>query len=181
RAAPDSPPGLTTMVTLFGAAYAGVLLSFGQLLRNMDGTAPSWRGAAIIFLPVAITWIGDSAAYSVGRAIGRHKLAPAISPNKTWEGAIAGFAATVLSALLWVWLTQPLVSWTMSWVQVAGLGALVSIAGQIGDLFESRFKRDCGVKDSSNLLPGHGGSLDRVDALLFAFPIAYVYLVVVGI
>jgi phosphatidate cytidylyltransferase len=181
RAAPDSPPGLATMITLFGAAYTGVLLSFGQLLRNMDGTSPGWRGAAIIFLPVAITWIGDSAAYSVGRAVGRHKLAPIISPKKTWEGAIAGFLATVLCALLWVWVTEPVVAWTMSWVQVAGLGALVSIAGQIGDLFESRFKRDCGVKDSSNLLPGHGGSLDRVDALLFAFPIAYAYLVVVGI
>jgi len=181
RAAQDAPPGLSVMITLFGAAYTGVLLSFGQLLRNMDGTSPSWRGAAIIFLPVAITWIGDSAAYFVGRAIGRHKLAPVISPKKTWEGAIAGFVATVVCALLWVLVTEPIVEWTMSWVQVAGLGAIVSVAGQVGDLFESRFKRDCGVKDSSNLLPGHGGFLDRVDALLFVFPIAYAYLVVVGI
>lgn len=181
RAAPDSPPGLTVMITLFGAVYTGVLLSFGQLLRNMDGTSPGWRGAAIVFLPVAITWIGDSAAYFVGRAIGRHKLAPVISPNKTWEGAIAGFVATVLCALLWAWVTEPIVEWTMSWAQVAGLGAVVSVAGQIGDLFESRFKRDCGVKDSSNLLPGHGGFLDRVDALLFVFPIAYAYLAVVGL
>ncbi len=181
RAAPDSPPGLTTVLTLFGAVYTGVLLSFCQLLRNMDGTSPSWRGAAIVFLPVAITWIGDSAAYFVGRAIGRHKFAPVISPKKTWEGAVAGFAAAVLSALLWAALTEPLVAWTMSWAQVAVFGAAVSVAGQVGDLFESRFKRDCGVKDSSSLLPGHGGFLDRVDALLFVFPIAYAYLAVVGI
>ncbi len=181
RTEPDSRPGLTVVITLFAAAYTGALLVFGQWLRAIDGTVPSWRGAAIIFLPVGITWLGDTAAYFVGRAVGRHKLAPTISPKKTWEGAVAGFLATVAGAALWVALTQPLVSWTMTLLEVVGLGAAVAVAGQIGDLFESRFKRDCDVKDSSNLLPGHGGVLDRLDALLFAFPVTYAYLGLVGV
>ncbi|MEE9133714.1 MAG: phosphatidate cytidylyltransferase [Gemmatimonadota bacterium] len=181
RTEPDSRPGLTAIITLFAAAYTGALLVFGQWLRAIDGTVPSWRGAAIIFLPVGITWLGDTAAYFVGRAVGRHKLAPTISPKKTWEGAVAGFLATVVGAALWVALTQPLVSWTMTLLEVVGLGAAVAVAGQIGDLFESRFKRDCDVKDSSNLLPGHGGVLDRLDALLFAFPVTYAYLGLVGV
>jgi len=181
RSAPESPPGLTVMITVFGAVYTGALLGFGQWLRDIDGTSPSWRGAAILFLPVAITWLGDSAAYFVGRSIGRYKLAPTISPKKTWEGAIAGLLTTVGGAVLWVVATAPLVSWTITLAEAAGLGAAVAVAGQVGDLFESRFKRDCGVKDSSSLLPGHGGFLDRVDALLFAFPVAYAFLRLTGV
>jgi phosphatidate cytidylyltransferase len=168
-------PGQAVVTTIFGAAYTGVLLSYVVWLRAFD-TAPGIRGAAIVFLPVAVTWLGDSAAYFTGKAIGRHKLAPVISPKKTWEGAIGGFVVTAGTALLYVELTRPLVGWTMSTAAILGLGAVVAVAGQLGDLVESRFKRDCGVKDSSKLLPGHGGALDRVDSLLFAMPTAYAYL-----
>lgn len=181
RVAPNPQPGLSVMVTLFAAAYSGVLLAFAIWLRAMEGAAPSWRGAAVVLLPVAIIWIGDTAAYFVGHAIGRRKLAPRISPNKSWEGAVAGFLATAGGALVWIELTQPLVSWTLGVWHALGFGAAVAVAGQVGDLFESRFKRECGVKDSSGLLPGHGGVLDRMDSLLFGFPIAYLYLRLVGV
>lgn len=181
RTEPEGQPGLVAVITTFGAVYAGVLLAHALWLRSLGGTGPSWSGAAVLFLPVAITWLGDSAAYSVGRAIGKHKLAPVISPKKTWEGAIAGLVATAAGAALYIELTRPLAHWSMSMWQVLLFGALVSIAGQVGDLFESRFKRDCAVKDSSNLLPGHGGALDRVDSLLFVFPFAYALLRIVGV
>jgi phosphatidate cytidylyltransferase len=175
RTPPELGPGQAVVTTIFGAAYTGVLLSYVVWLRAFD-TAPGIRGAAIVFLPVAVTWLGDSAAYFTGKAIGRHKLAPVISPKKTWEGAIGGFVVTAGTALLYVELTRPLVGWTMSTAAILGLGAVVAVAGQLGDLVESRFKRDCGVKDSSKLLPGHGGALDRVDSLLFVMPTAYAYL-----
>ncbi len=178
---PRTAPGQTVMVTVFAAAYPGVLLSHGVWLRGLDASAPGLRGAAILFLPVAITWLGDTAAYFVGRAVGRHKLAPRISPAKTWEGAVAGLAATAGGAILYVGLTRSLVSWTLSAAGALVLGAAVALAGQAGDLFESRFKRDCGVKDSSNLIPGHGGVLDRIDSLLFALPVAYAVLWILGV
>jgi phosphatidate cytidylyltransferase len=181
RAAPETRPGQKVMTTVFGSTYSGILLAFGVWLRALDDAAPGLRGAAIVLLPVAITWLGDTAAYSVGKAIGRHRLAPAISPAKTWEGALAGLVATAAGALLYLELTRPIVSWTMGTLEVVGLGLAVAVAGQVGDLFESRFKRECGVKDSSNLLPGHGGVLDRLDSLLFVLPVSYAYLRLVGL
>ncbi len=178
---PGTPPGQTVMVTVFAAAYPGVLLSYGVWLRGLEASAPGLSGAAILFLPVAITWLGDTAAYFGGRAIGRHKLAPRISPAKTWEGAVFGLAATAGGAILYVELTRSLVSWTLSPIEALILGAVVALAGQAGDLFESRFKRDCGVKDSSNLIPGHGGVLDRIDSLLFALPAAFAALRILGV
>jgi phosphatidate cytidylyltransferase len=178
---PRTPPGQTVMVTVFAAAYPGVLLSFGVWLRGLDASAPGLGGAAILFLPVAITWLGDTAAYFGGRAVGRHKLAPRISPAKTWEGAVAGLAATAGGAVLYVQLTGSLVSWTLSPAEALIVGVAVALAGQAGDLFESRFKRDCNVKDSSNLIPGHGGVLDRLDSLLFALPAALATLRMLGV
>ena len=181
RTEPERQPGLSAVVTAFGAVYTGGLLAYALWLRSLGGMGPGWSGAAVLFLPVAVTWLGDSAAYSVGSAIGRHKMAPVISPKKTWEGAVAGLLATAAGALLYVELTSPLLRWSMSVWQVLLFGALVSVAGQVGDLFESRFKRDCAVKDSSNLLPGHGGALDRIDSLVFVFPFAYAFLRLVGV
>lgn len=181
RTEPDRQPGLSAVVTAFGAVYTGGLFSYALWLRSLGGSGPGWPGAAMLFLPVAVTWLGDSAAYSVGRAIGRHKMAPLISPKKTWEGALAGLLATAGGAVLYVELASPLLRWSPSIWQLLLFGALISVAGQVGDLFESRFKRDCGVKDSSNLLPGHGGALDRIDSLLFVFPFAYAFLRLVGI
>ncbi len=178
---PRTAPGQTVMITVFAAAYPGVLLSHGVWLRGLDASAPGLRGAAILFLPVAITWLGDTAAYFGGRAVGRHKLAPRISPAKTWEGAVSGLAATAGGAVLYVELTRSLVSWTLSPGEALVLGVAVALAGQAGDLFESRFKRDCGVKDSSNLIPGHGGVLDRLDSLLFALPAALAALRLLGV
>ncbi|UCC73088.1 MAG: phosphatidate cytidylyltransferase [Gemmatimonadota bacterium] len=180
-AAAEARPGLGVMVSLFGAAYTGGLLAFAVRLRAEGGDAPGLAGAAVVMLPVAITWLGDTAAYSVGKAVGRHKMAPVISPKKTWEGAIAGFVAALGAAPLYVALTRSLVPWTISAGELLGLGAVLAVAGQAGDLFESRFKRECGVKDSSGLLPGHGGMLDRLDSLLFVFPVAYAYLRIVGV
>lgn len=180
-AAAEARPGAMVMASVFGALYSGVTLAFALWLRGEGGAAPGLAGAAVLMLPVAITWLGDTAAYSVGKAIGRHKMAPLISPKKTWEGAIAGFIATAGGALLYAVLTRSLVPWTMSAGELLGLGAVLAVAGQAGDLFESRFKRDCGVKDSSGLLPGHGGILDRLDSLLFVFPVAYAYLGIVGV
>jgi phosphatidate cytidylyltransferase len=181
RTPPESDPGLKVVVTIFASLYTGILLAFAIWLRGLDDAAPGWRGTAIVFMPVAITWLGDSAAYFVGKAVGRHKLSPRTSPNKTWEGAIAALAATAASAVLYAELTGPVVGWTLSVGAILALGAVVSIVGQVGDLFESRFKRDCGVKDSSQLLPGHGGALDRVDSLLFAFPFAFAFFIAVGL
>ncbi|MGD2151725.1 MAG: phosphatidate cytidylyltransferase [Gemmatimonadales bacterium] len=174
-------PGAMALTCVFGALYSGATLAFALWLRAEGGAAPGLSGAAVVMLPVAITWLGDTAAYSVGGAVGRHRLAPAISPKKTWEGAIAGFIATAGGALLYVALTRPVVPWTMSAAELLGLGAILAVVGQAGDLVESRFKRECGVKDSSALLPGHGGILDRLDSLFFVFPFAYAYIAIVGI
>lgn len=181
RAPLESRPTTAIALTLFGALYTGGLLAFGVWLRGIEGSATGLRGAGILFLPVSVTWLADTAAYSVGRVAGRHQLAPTISPAKTWEGAVAGFGAAIAGAILYVEVTRSLVGWTMSAPELAGLGAGVAIAGQAGDLVESKFKRDCGVKDSSGLLPGHGGVLDRLDSLLFVFPVAYAYLKVAGV
>lgn len=181
RTESDRQPGLSAVVTAFGAVYTGGLLAYALWLRSIGGSGAGWTGTAVLLLPVAVTWLGDSAAYSVGRAVGRHKMAPVISPKKTWEGALAGLLATAGGAVLYVELAGPLLRWSLSIWQVLLFGAIISVAGQVGDLFESRFKRDCGVKDSSNLLPGHGGALDRIDSLLFVFPFAYAFLRLVGV
>jgi phosphatidate cytidylyltransferase len=180
-AAAEARPGTLVMVSVFGALYTGVTLPFALRLRAEGGAAPGLAGAAVLMLPVAITWLGDTAAYVVGKAVGRHRMVPLISPKKTWEGAIAGFVAAVGGAPLYVVLTRSLVPWTMSAGELVGLGAVLAVAGQAGDLFESRFKRECGVKDSSRLLPGHGGVLDRLDSLFFVLPAAYAYIGALGV
>lgn len=181
RAPAESEPGQAIVITLFGAAYTGLLLSFAVWLRELAGGAQDATAVAVLFLPVGVTWLGDTAAYFGGRSFGRRRLAPAISPNKTWEGAIAGLVATALGAWAYAELTRGLVAWTAGVGTLLAFGGVVSVAGQVGDLFESRFKRDCGVKDSSSLIPGHGGVLDRMDSLLFVFPVAFAYFNLVGI
>jgi phosphatidate cytidylyltransferase len=117
-------------------------------------------------------WVCDSAAYYIGSAFGKHKLFPRVSPNKSWEGAIAGFIFAVVTAVAAKYLLLDYLRTD----QAVILGIIVGIFGQLGDLFESLLKRDAGVKDSSNLIPGHGGVLDRFDSLLVVSPLVYLYL-----
>jgi len=164
-------------LTLAGAFYVGWLLSHFILLRTLGtplraGVLTSLNiepGAAWIYTILAITWIQDTAAYFVGRRLGRHKMAPVLSPKKTWEGAAGGLVGSILAALLCVWLLGLPVSYGAG----ALLGLVGSIVGPLGDLSESWIKRQVGLKDSGTLIPGHGGILDRADSLMFTGPVLY--------
>ncbi len=165
------PPWVAQGVAvLSGLVYVPFLLSHLLRLRALEPTrsvSGLSTGAVWLFLVVGATWAMDIAAYIVGKAIGRHKLCPAISPGKTVEGAIGGLVGAV--AVTWAmgtWLG-------LSVAQAVLLGVLLGVGGQLGDLFESFLKRRAGAKDSGALLPGHGGVLDRFDSLLFNAPIAY--------
>jgi phosphatidate cytidylyltransferase len=144
-------------------------LSFAVRLHGLPHNGPR-----LLLFALVITWAGDTSAYFVGRAIGRHPLAPHISPKKTWEGSIAGMFGSLLVAYAFhYWLTTPL-------PHLLAMAALGNIAGQLGDLLESAYKRSAGVKDSGGLLPGHGGVLDRIDALILCIPVIWYYLVLVN-
>lgn len=148
----------------FGTVYLALPAASLTRLQALD----PW----LLLLLLAVVWLGDSAAFYVGTAFGRHKMAPRVSPNKSWEGAAASLAAALLAALAWsLWRQGSVDPWLM------GLAATTSVAAQLGDLVESMLKRGAGVKDSGHLLPGHGGVLDRIDALLFAAPVFHLGLV----
>lgn len=148
-------PGLN--MAAMGLIYCGVLLGFLVWLRS-----------DVVLTLLGVVWVGDSLAYFGGRALGRHKLAPEISPNKTVEGSIAGLIGSVAAGIaLGTWLLG------LSAAFMAAVSLVAGIAGQVGDLAESALKRSAGVKDSSTLLPGHGGMLDRLDSLMFAAPVFY--------
>jgi phosphatidate cytidylyltransferase len=173
RLRPESGPLTALATSVFGAAYPGACLAFGVLLREMGRDAG--EGLALLFFPLVVTWIGDTAAFFVGKAVGRVPLAPRISPHKTWEGAVAGFAGCILAGVAYAPVARA-AGVPLGGTLAGALAALVAVAGQVGDLMESLLKRDCGVKDSSSLLPGHGGVLDRLDSLLFALPVTYLVL-----
>jgi phosphatidate cytidylyltransferase len=121
-----------------------------------------------------LTWASDIGAYFVGRTVGGRKLLPAVSPGKTVSGALGGLAATILVSWLYVrYALAPVASLTMTLPATIAFGLVISIAAQVGDLTESLLKREANVKDSSRLIPGHGGLLDRLDSLLFVLPVAY--------
>ena len=146
-----------------GAVWIGGGLAFLILLREL----PAHGRLAALTILLAV-WAGDTFAYFGGRLLGRHKMAPATSPGKTWEGFIVGAAATIFITFIALY-SQDFLTITQSIV----LGAVVAVTAPIGDLFESLLKRDMDVKDTGTLLGGHGGMLDRIDALLFAAPAAY--------
>ena len=150
-----------------GIVYIPLLLSFLVSIRR----APD--GMIWIFLLLAIIFAGDISAYYVGSYLGRHKLSPAISPGKTVEGAIGGLIGNILMGSIGKIFFMPALSWGPAVLFFLAVG----LAGQVGDLFESEFKRSSKIKDSGVLLPGHGGFLDRIDALLFASPVAYFFIV----
>ncbi len=151
--------------TIGGILYIGWLLSHLVALRDLDD------GRNWIFFALFTTFASDTAAFFTGRALGKHKLAPHISPGKTWEGAIGGILGAIIVSLFFI-LPTPLIL-HLSCGQAVLLGLLVSIFGQLGDLVESLFKRNMGVKDSGTLLPGHGGFLDRIDSVIFAGIVVY--------
>jgi phosphatidate cytidylyltransferase len=142
----------------FGVPFFAMPVAAGVTIQRLD----PW----MLFLLYAIVWLGDTAAYYVGSAWGRHKLAPVVSPNKSWEGAVAGFLTGIVATVLWSW-------WRLGEVRLPLLivAAVTAVAAQLGDLFESLLKRGVNVKDSGRLIPGHGGFFDRMDAMLFAGPV----------
>jgi phosphatidate cytidylyltransferase len=151
--------------TIAGILYIGWLLSHLVALRGLDD------GRNWVFLALFATFGSDTAAYFTGRALGRHHLAPSISPGKTWEGTIAGILGAIIVSLLFTMLLP------IGYGQAILLGFLVSFFGQLGDLLESLLKRNMGVKDSGRLLPGHGGALDRIDSVVFAGVVVYYYVI----
>ncbi len=171
---PEDGPFTSAALAVTGILMVGGLLSFGVALRNMgmDRT----EGTLLFLLPVVLTWVTDSAAYFGGGAFGRHQLAPIISPNKTREGGVAGLLAGGIGAVIYVWRLLPELYQTWGIAGAALFGVAIAAAATAGDLAESALKRECGVKDSSALLPGHGGLLDRMDSLLWTIPTAFVLL-----
>ncbi len=175
RISPAERPFQTAALTLMGAVYVGGLISFGVPLRERF-SASAVDGTLVFFLPVALTWLADTAAYFGGRVLGKRKLSPVISPNKTVEGALSALVAGPVGALFYGFVPLPALGASLGVPGLLGLGLVVAVAATLGDLAESALKRECGVKDSSSLLPGHGGLLDRMDSLLWSIPAACVFL-----
>lgn len=161
--------------TLIGIIYLGLfgstLIGIREFYPDIDGLYN--HGGYLILSIFATIWICDSAAFFGGTALGKHKLFPRVSPKKSWEGAIFGFVFAILTMIL----AKNIVLDFLSLRDVLVIGFIIGTFGQIGDLVESLLKRDAGVKDSSNLIPGHGGIFDRFDSLLFSSPIIYLYLI----
>ena len=191
----DLRDGLASVAgSIFGVLYVGFSLSFLVSLRS------DFEISLFVFLLFSV-WAGDIAAYYVGKNLGKHKLAPVVSPNKSWEGAIASIVASITVAVLIMHFRPQLIHLILrmrgasedQWetferyyapvrlIHVLCLGIATNVAAQFGDLFESGLKRSAGVKDSGNILPGHGGLLDRIDALLFAIPVVWYYATQTGL
>ena len=160
-------------ITWMAGLVLGLGLGIQQKLFMLEGTLPK-TGSRLVLALYIITWFGDSTAYFVGSYFGKHKLAPKVSPKKSWEGAAGNTLGNVAGAAL----MKLLICTDWTWIDVVSLGLLLGIVGQLGDLVESTWKRSCGVKDSNVgvSIPGHGGMLDRVDSLLLAAPAMLIYL-----
>jgi phosphatidate cytidylyltransferase len=159
--------GTTLLGILYFGLFASALLSIREMYQ-VDYT----QGGLLIISIFASIWICDSVAFFGGTTLGKHKLFPRVSPNKSWEGAIFG----LLFAAIAMVISKAIVLDFLSWFDVITIGLIVGIIGQIGDLIESLFKRDAGVKDSSTLIPGHGGIFDRFDSLLYSAPAVLLYI-----
>lgn len=186
----EGRPLIAVSVTVLGAVFTGWTLSHALFLRHAldDGQAVSvigpptvlatqaWAGTALVVFAIGLTWVNDTCAYFAGRTWGRRKLIPKVSPGKTVVGAVAGVVGSVVAGALYAhivldgWYGLPLGALSGGFG-----GALIAVTAQIGDLVESVFKREAGVKDSGRLFPGHGGVLDRFDALFFTLPVAFGY------
>jgi len=170
--APDAKPLGAATVTLFGVLYAGALPAFLLAIRHGQHGLRSWAGTALVFFPLVVIWVCDTAAMEGGRRIGGAKLAPSVSPGKTRSGSISGVVGALLVAPLFALVIFPRAGLPAALGPAILIALVLSVLGQVGDLVESLFKREAGVKDSSHLIPGHGGVLDRFDSLYFAIPLA---------
>jgi phosphatidate cytidylyltransferase len=153
-------------VSVSTAGLLVIVLPFSAVVRlhGLDVVGPQ-----LLLFTLVLVWVGDSAAYFAGRAFGKWKLAPELSPNKTWEGAAANLLGSLLVGAIFGYWSK------IAPAHVLAMSVSASVAGQVGDLFKSAFKRSAGVKDSGTILPGHGGILDRIDALIFAAPAVWYY------
>jgi phosphatidate cytidylyltransferase len=166
-------------LTLMGALYLGLGLGCMVRLFMLKGSTLPNTGSRFILTLFIVTWFGDSAAYFVGSLLGRHKLAPRVSPKKTWEGAAGGLLGNLAGAAL-MKFAHVLPEWGA--LDLVAVAILLGLVGQLGDLVESAWKRSAGIKDSGSSIPGHGGMLDRLDSLVFAAPVLLAYLhLVMGI
>ncbi len=165
----------TVAVTLAGIVYLGLLGSAPLLVARVVGRGHGHEAGFLLLAVLSCIWLTDTAAFLCGRRWGRRRLAPTISPGKT----VVGLAAGAVGGLVPVFFLPVLPSFTLP--SLAGLMVLVSAGGQVGDLAESALKRDLGVKDAPPLIPGHGGALDRFDSYLFAFPLTYLYIRLLGL
>jgi phosphatidate cytidylyltransferase len=173
RRGPRGRPLTSVSITLFGCLYASGLLSFLIAIRHGGVAVVRPTGYVLLTVfPLVITWICDTAAMAVGTAVGGPRLAPILSPNKTHAGAIGGMVGGIIAALALGMLVLNRQGWSFSYGQLLVFGLVISIVGQIGDVAESLLKREAGLKDSSSLIPGHGGVLDRLDSLYFVVPAA---------
>lgn len=175
---PEGSPIESAAVTVMGVLYTGGTLSFWIFLRAFPGEVMlednALAGTVLLIFPIWITWIGDCFAYVFGSRWGKKKLLVAVSPKKTVVGAFAGITGSVLGGLLYnKYVLSEMAGIFLSEEMVVFVAILIAVVGQLGDLSESVMKRQGGVKDSSNLIPGHGGILDRMDGLFFTVPMTY--------
>ena len=178
---PTGHPMESVATTLFGAWYTGGMLAFAYALRYHRFAIGALAGALLLMLPLVLTWLNDSGAFFFGKLFGKRKLMPSVSPGKTIAGAVGALVLCMVVAWAYQrWVLVPNASLALRPLVPALaatgallFGAIISVAAQLGDLAESLIKRESGVKDSSHLLPGHGGVLDRLDSLFFVLPVAY--------
>ena len=161
--------------TLFGVVYMGLFAASLVGLREFYPPLEEQynNGGFLVISILASIWICDSAAYYGGTALGKHKLFPRVSPKKSWEGAVFGFVFAVLTMIAAKFIVLDFLDWNT----IIVLGVIIGIIGQLGDLVESLLKRDAQIKDSSNIIPGHGGIFDRFDSLLLTAPVIFLYLI----
>jgi len=172
RQAPHGSLGgaATASLTVLYLGLTGACLGWLRVLPDED------LGVRVLLFFLATIWIGDSGAYYIGSRLGRHRMSPRISPNKTWEGLAGGVVTTCAAAAI----SKLVFGLPWGWGHMAVLAVILAIAAPLGDLVESQYKRDTKVKDSSTLIPGHGGLFDRTDSLLYSAPFVLGYLAVVG-
>lgn len=168
-------------VTVLAVIYAAGLPTFLIDIRHSLWPAQSWAGAALVFFPLVVTWVCDTAAMFGGQAFKGPKLSPAISPGKTRSGAMSGVVGGMLVAPIFTMFVFPRVGIELDLLPALVTAFILAVVGQVGDLTESLFKREAGVKDSSALIPGHGGILDRFDSLYFVIPVAAICYRLIGL